>query len=83
MAYFNLLLEMKKKNIKGYDLALILGINRNTLSNKINGSSDFTITEALKIRRNVFQNEFTDDYLFQDYKKENNDGKAISKWHDG
>ncbi len=79
MAYFNLLLEMKKKNIKGYDLALILGINRNTLSNKINGSSDFTITEALKIRRNVFQNEFTDDYLFQDYKKENNDGKAISK----
>lgn len=79
MAYFNLLLEMKKKNIKGYDLALILGINRNTLSNKINGSSDFTITEALKIRRNVFQNEFTDDYLFQDYKKENNDGKAIFK----
>lgn len=79
MAYFNLLLEMKKKNIKGYDLALILGINRNTLSNKINGSSDFTITEALKIRRNVFQNEFTDDYLFQPYKKENNDGKAISK----
>lgn len=79
MAYFNLLLEMKKKNIKGYDLALILDINRNTLSNKINGSSDFTVTEALKIRRNVFQDEFTIDYLFRDYKKENNDGKAISK----
>lgn len=70
MFYKNLLVELSKKKIKYHHLALILGINRNTVSHKINGVSDFTVTEAIKIYKDVFQETYSIDYLFTQFDKE-------------
>ena len=44
------------------DIAIVLGIHRNTLTNKLNGDSDFTLTEAEKIHSMFKKYEF--DYIF-------------------
>ena len=44
-------------------MAEILGIHRNTLSNKIGGKVDFTLPEAEKILL-IFKRKYSFDYLF-------------------
>lgn len=45
--------EMVKSNIPMYKLAQQIGVTEKTLRNKLNGKTDFTWQEALKIRRIV------------------------------
>ena len=56
MAYMNLKGEMAKKNITNESIANLLGIHRNSVYNKINGESKFSIDEALAIRNAFFPN---------------------------
>lgn len=44
---------MVKSNIPMYKLAQQIGVTEKTLRNKLNGKTDFTWQEALKIRRIV------------------------------
>jgi plasmid maintenance system antidote protein VapI len=56
--------EMVRVNISVKELAMKIGITERSLRNKINGVTDFTITEARKIRPIVSPDMFLDD-LFQ------------------
>lgn len=59
----NLKAEMARTNISYVDIASLLGVCEKTARNKLNGSTKFTIEEALKIKSNFFSN-CSSDYLF-------------------
>ena len=62
-AYSNLKAEMARKDITIESMAQMLGIHRNSVANKLNGASSFTIEEAMKIRSS-FLPELEYEYLF-------------------
>lgn len=45
---------MKEKGISALAIANLIGTTEKTVNNIINGDSDFTLSEALKIRDNLF-----------------------------
>lgn len=57
MAYLNLKAEMAKKGITFENVAQLLEIHRNSVSNKINGDSSFSIEQAEKIYNEFFRNQ--------------------------
>ena len=61
--YANLANELRNKKITNRVIAELIGCDEKTVFNKLNGKSDFTITEGLLIRHNVLP-EFDMDYLF-------------------
>lgn len=63
MAYSNLKAEMARKDITIESMAQMLGIHRNSVANKLNGASSFSIEEAMKIRGSFFQ-DLEYKYLF-------------------
>lgn len=64
LAYGNLKAEMGRKNITIEEIAKEIGVHRNSASNKINGSSSFSIEEAMKIKGKFFP-DLEYKYLFQ------------------
>ena len=48
--YPNLRAEMARYRITGAEIAELLGILPSTVSSKINGKTDFTLSEAVKIK---------------------------------
>ena len=50
----NLKGEMAKENITIEEISKLLSIHRNSVANKLNGDSAFTIEEALKIQTRYF-----------------------------
>lgn len=64
MPYLNLKGEMAKRNVTNEAIANLLGIHRNSVYNKINGESKFSIDEAIVIRKTFFPN-FDIDTLFE------------------
>lgn len=69
----NLKIELHKKNITIIALAKFLEVNEKTVQNKLNGKTDFTYPEAIKISKYLFP-EYTLSYLFQ--QEEIDNGKA-------
>ena len=63
MPYKILKEKMASRNVKIEDIALLLQIHRNSASNKINGSSSFSIDESIKVR-DAFFPDLELDYLF-------------------
>lgn len=61
----NLSNELQHKNVTRRAVAKMLGLSEKSIVNKMNGTSEFTIGEALMIRREILP-EFTFDYLFTD-----------------
>lgn len=59
----NLKAELTRKNMKYKDLAEKADINIVTLRQKINGKSEFNLSEILKVIQ-VFHNNFSFEYLF-------------------
>lgn len=45
-------------------IARLLGLSRGAASNKVNGKNEFTASEALRLKHNLFP-EYDYDYLFQ------------------
>jgi len=60
----NLAAEMTRNKITRYDIAKLLGNTYNTVSLKINGHYEFTVTEAQKIQKTYFP-DLTMEYLFE------------------
>ena len=56
--------EMVKSNIPVYKLAKEIGVAEKTLRNKLNGETDFTWQEALKVRK-IVNPEMELEKLFQ------------------
>ena len=54
MPCLNLKGEMAKKDITIEEISKLLGIHRNSVANKLNGDSAFTIDEAFKIQNKYF-----------------------------
>lgn len=54
MECLTLIGEMAKQKITKRDLSDLLGIHWNSITNKISGESDFSVTEAIKIRDKYF-----------------------------
>ena len=59
----------KKKNVSLVDMADLLGVKYQTISEKINGKSDFKFGEAIKIQETFFP-EYEIKYLFSKSKDE-------------
>ncbi len=55
---------MAKKKITKEDISIVLGIHWNSVANKINGNSSFSVEEALKVR-NAFFPEWKIEDLFR------------------
>lgn len=64
MPYLNLKGEMAKKNITMEELSKLLGIHRNSVANKINGDSNFSVEEAFMIQKRYFP-QLSLNYLFR------------------
>ncbi len=64
MKYKNLIGEIAKAEITKKELAEMLGIHWNSISNKLSGESSFTVDEAIKIRDCYFRNSLI-SYLFK------------------
>ena len=69
MQYSNLKRELTSKGITIEELADLLKLHRNTVKNKLNGISSFSIEEAEKIQSIIFP-QFTMRYLFNREVKE-------------
>lgn len=54
MPYSNLKAEMAKKDITIEAISKTLDIHRNSVANKLQGKSAFSIEEAVKIQRDYF-----------------------------
>lgn len=63
MAYLNLKAEMARKNVTIEEISDLLKIHRNSVSNKLNGKSKFSIDEAFSVQRAFFPDMET-QYLF-------------------
>ena len=61
--YGNLSTELKRKNITQKVVADLIKSTEKTANNKILGKTDFTISEAFSIHKNLLP-EFDIDYLF-------------------
>lgn len=64
MAYGNLKAEMGRRDITIEEIARIIGVHRNSASNKINGPSSFSIEEAMAIKSKFFP-DLDYKYLFK------------------
>ena len=62
--YANLIAQLNAKKITNTALANLLSKTPNTISQKLRGESDFTITEGLTVARTYFP-EFDPAYLFE------------------
>lgn len=51
----NLIGELAKRRITNQELAELLGLHRNSIANKLYGSTDFTLREAIMIYDTYFQ----------------------------
>ena len=60
--YGNMVRELRKKNITNKAVAELIGTTEKTVVNKLNGPSEFTISEAMAINENLLP-EFTIAYL--------------------
>ena len=63
MPYLNLKGELAKKDITIEEVSKLLGIHRNSVANKLNGESSFSIEEAFAIHNKYFP-ALSMDYLF-------------------
>lgn len=61
--YGNLCNELKRKNITQKVVADLIKTTEKTANNKVLGKTDFTISEAFLIHRNLLP-EFDMDYIF-------------------
>ena len=59
----NLIAEMARKNISNSDIASCIDCTERTVRNKIDETTAFTYSEAIKIRNTFFPNLET-EYLF-------------------
>lgn len=60
----NLEQALQSKGISNETVISLLGIHRNTYSNKMSGASKFTIDEAFAIKKNLLP-EYELEYLFE------------------
>ena len=63
MRYSNLKAELARSGISMEEVFKMLGIHRNSVANKLNGETSFTVEEAFKIHDRYFP-KLSIDYLF-------------------
>ena len=61
--YKNLQELLRKKNISLKDFSLLLGVSEKTAYNKLQGITDFTLSEVKKVSKCLFP-EYDFDYVF-------------------
>lgn len=59
----NLIAEMARRGYKFHDIAVCIGSSDRTAKNKVNGDTDFTVPEALKVRDELFP-DLRMEYLY-------------------
>lgn len=70
----NLIMELKRKGITYRAVAGLLHCNEKTVQNKMNGVTEFTLSEVLAISDNIFP-EFELRYLFRRTPTNNSDSR--------
>lgn len=60
----NLIAEMAREGLNAKGIAAGIGVSEKTFRNKLNGKTEFTRSEILKIR-NMFFKHLSLDYLFE------------------
>lgn len=64
--YKNMIKELSNKNITNKAVAELIGTTEKTVYNKLNGKTEFTISEAMTINTNLLP-EFTLAYICKPY----------------
>lgn len=64
MSCINLRGEMAKRKISIEEVADFLGIHRNSVTNKLNGDSNFSVDESMKLQEKFFP-DLDLKYLFK------------------
>lgn len=67
--YLNLKAEIVRRNTSNKKLAMKIGITERSLRNKISGKSEFTMKEALEIKKSL-QTDIRLEELFSKYETE-------------
>lgn len=60
--YANMISELRRKNITNKAVAELINTTEKTVVNKLNGTSEFTVSEAMAINKNLLP-EFRLSYL--------------------
>jgi transcriptional regulator with XRE-family HTH domain len=60
----NLKAEMVRSNFTGFELSKELGMTNSTFSQKLNGKFDFSLNEAIRIKK-ILGTELTIEELFK------------------
>lgn len=68
MMFPNLRAEMARKGLDNKTLSMGLGVSPKTLSNKLSGKSEFTLSEIVRIKNQYFPN-LSLEYLFEQESK--------------
>lgn len=63
MGLRNLVAEMARYQVRNTDIQLLLSCSEKTVANKLSGSSEFSIAEAIKLRDSFFPS-MRIEYLF-------------------
>ncbi len=63
MRYSNLRAELARDGVSMEEVSKALNIHRNSVANKINGDTPFTVEEAFKVQKKFFP-KLSLDYLF-------------------
>lgn len=65
----NLIAELVKKGISARNVAKVIaktvGVSEKTARNKINGTTEWTLPEAIKINDELFERSMSIEYLFE------------------
>ncbi len=78
MEYGNLKLALYESNITIETVAEFLGIHRNSVTNKLNGTSSFTIAEAQKLKKGLLT-KYDSEYLFKLTEKKKSEKEILEK----
>lgn len=64
----NLIRILKEKNVTNKSLALLIDVSEKTVGWKLQGKTEFTIREAMKIHE-AFAPEYRMEYVFESFEK--------------
>ncbi len=74
--YYNLLAEIKRKGLRQIDVAALLDVSPSTLSQKLTCKTDFTLKEALNLKK-ILESETPLEELFRRDVRELQNKKVI------
>ena len=75
ITFMHLKEALRKRNISNKAYAEFLGVSEKTIQNKMNGETEFTLSEVTKTMKIIFP-EYAMEYLFEPISREAETGRG-------